>query len=101
MLYECNILHADGNRQYFVEADNYGEAEKRFNDYARKNIAGDYELTGINRHSKQEIANTNKVVECTASDKKRRIGFNAINLDRMLMTSGPSYKTQSDIIINF
>lgn len=102
MLFECNILQADDNRQYLVEAGNFAQAEQKFIEYARLNIAGDYELTGINRsHSNCIIANRDKVVNVQdITPQQRRIGFNAVNLGRMIMTEQPTYQ-HSDIVITF
>lgn len=102
MLYECNIIQADDNRQYLVEADNFGQAEQKFNEYARLNIAGDYEFTSINRsHSNGIIANRDKVVNVQdITPQQRKIGFNAVNLGRMIMTEQPTHQ-HSDIVITF
>ncbi|MBQ2979707.1 MAG: hypothetical protein IJE18_06320 [Bacteroidaceae bacterium] len=102
MLYECTITQADNDKQYLVEADSYAQAESRFNEFAQANIAGSYVLTSISRsHSKLSIANDSKVVNLQdITPQQRRIGFNAVNLDRMVMTEHPTF-TQSDIIIHF
>lgn len=101
MLFECKIK-ADDNRQYLVEAGNFGQAEQKFNEYARLNIAGDYELTSINRsHSNCIIANRDKVVNVQdITPQHRKIGFNAVNLGRMIMTEQPTFQ-DSDIVITF
>ena len=102
MLFECNILQADDVRQYLVEAGNFAQAEQKFNEYARLNIAGDYQLTGINRsHSNCIIANRDKVVNVQdITPQQRKIGFNAVNLGRMIMTEQPTFQN-SDIVITF
>ena len=102
MLFECNILQADDNRQYLVEAGNFGQAEQKFNEYARLNIAGDYELTSINRsHSNGIIANRDKVVNVQdITPQQRRIGFNAVNLGHYHTTEQPTFQN-SDFVITF
>ncbi len=106
MLYECTINQAENDKRYYVEAGSYGEAENRFTDYARQHIAGEYELTSINRtHSNHSIASEIKVVNApdntTESDGKRRIGFNAVNLNRIIMEPQHNFNDRANLTINF
>lgn len=89
MLYDLTIRQADNDKNYIVEADNYAQAEQTFQDFAHRYIAGQYTITSIacadNHYRKTSIANDCKVLDLGDTSSSRRIGFNAVNLDRMLM----------------